>query len=87
MHDFENSIYYCKNRLIKLTKTENRMLDLLLKNKGKVVSYNIISKHLYNSKNYKQFKNAIIITILRLRNKLKDEVEIISKRSVGYWVD
>lgn len=87
MHDFENSIYYCKNRLIKLTKTENRMLDLLLKNKGKVVNYNMISKYLYNSKNYKQFKNAIIITILRLRNKLKDEVEIISKRSVGYWVD
>ena len=87
MHDFENSNYYCKNRLIKLTKTENRMLDLLLKNKGKVVNYNMISKYLYNSKNYKQFKNAIIITILRLRNKLKDEVEIISKRSVGYWVD
>ena len=70
MYDEETCQYICKNKIIDLTKTEGKILAQLIKNKGKVVRFN---KPQY-------------INIHRIRRKLKGELEIITKNTIGYYI-
>lgn len=86
MHDTENFRFIGKNKIIHLTINENRLLDLLIQNKGKVATYEKICEILYNSKIDESFKLGIYVFISRLRKKLKGEVEIIARCQFGYII-
>ena len=89
MYDNEN-YRYITDEIIELTPLENKMLRLLIKNKGKVMTYKQIIKEvyfeMYNKEDMRQ-RMKIRRCIQRLRKKLKDEVEFINKRSVGYMIE
>ena len=72
MHDYENCRYIAKNRIIKLTPYENIVLGFMIKNKGRLVVPYIINKR---------------INITRLKDKLKNEITIIAKWGIGYYID
>lgn len=48
MHDEDNYIFIGANRVIDLTVKENKILSLLIKNKGKVVTHDQLCKLIYN---------------------------------------
>ena len=83
MHDYENSKYYDKGQCIQLTKRENIILDLLVKNKKQITTYNEIMQVLYNRGIYENHINLIRI-ITRLRRKLKGLLNIYNKYEEGY---
>lgn len=83
MHDYENSKYYDKGQCIQLTKRENIILDLLVKNKKQITTYNEIMQVLYNRGIYENHINLIRI-ITRLRRKLKGLLNIYNKFEEGY---
>ena len=72
MHDYENCRYIAKNRIIKLTQYEDIVLGFMIDNKGKLVVPYIINKR---------------INITRLKDKLKNEINIIAKWGIGYYID
>ena len=71
-----------------LTKNEFKILELLLKNKGSVVTREKLMKRLWMSDEYID-DNTLTVNIARLRNKLKDlgiGNLIMTKVGVGYYV-
>ena len=72
MHDYENCRYIAKNRIIKLTPYENIVLGFMIANKGKLVVPYIVNKR---------------INITRLKDKLKNEINIVAKWGIGYYID
>jgi len=66
-----------------LTKKEAALLELLIKNKGRFVSFETISHVVWEEK---VPSNTIAALVKRLRNKLKNKSLIISKREIGYML-
>lgn len=85
MHDEDNYVFITKNQKIDLTVKENKILKLLIQNKGRVVTHEKLCKLLYNDMD-DYLKMCTINKIYRLRKKLKDEVKIITVREVGYKI-
>lgn len=71
-----------------LTKNELKILEKLLKNKGKIVSREEIINYLWDNENFVD-DNTLTVNITRLKNKLeeiglKDIIE--TKRGLGYML-
>jgi two-component system, OmpR family, response regulator VicR len=83
--DFVNQKVRLENQLIKLTPVEYRLLILLVKNKGSVVTYQCIMEDIWETKYQGDTKN-IRLYIQRLRKRLKDTPPnmILNKRDSGY---
>lgn len=81
------SVSYGSNR-IELTKNEFRILQVLLENKGKIVSRDTLMTRLWQSDLYVE-ENTLTVNVSRLRKKLDDcgLVDIIStKPGSGYII-
>jgi len=76
------SVIKTDNKII-LTKKEAKLLELLLSNRGKFVTFDTISNAVWNEKTA---NNTIAALVKRLRNKLGDKNLIISKREIGYML-
>lgn len=63
MHDDENCIYITRNGIIKLTYSENHLLQILIKNKGKVC--NLSYREVFNLR--KKLKGEVEIKTRRNR--------------------
>lgn len=85
MHDEDNHIFIGTNRIIDLTVKENKILSLLIHNKGKVVTYEQLCKLIYNDMDY-YLKQCMSNKVFKLRKKLKGEVEILTIREIGYKI-
>lgn len=85
MHDEDNYIYVGTDKIIDLTLKENKILSLLIQNKGKVVTHEQLCKLIYNDMDY-YLKECMINKVFGLRKKLKGEVEILTIRGVGYKI-
>lgn len=83
MHDYERYIYVSNNKKIELTVLENEILHILVQNKEKVVTYETMSKNVYNVKYDSSIKVAILNLISRLRKK---GINIINKRGFGFVI-
>lgn len=73
---------------IELTKNEFKILKLLMKNKGKIVSRDRIMRVLWESE-YFISENTLTVNVNRLRKKLEDiglKNFIITKKSQGYMI-
>lgn len=69
-YDYYLKIVLNEDKVITLTKNEVIFLELLIKNKNQVVSYEMISKELFNSANITNNIPSIKNLLLRLRKKL-----------------
>jgi len=80
-YDPVNHILYCYNEIINLTKKENELLVLFIKNKNNLLDYYIIENTIWPNKETNN--NTIRTLVKRLRQKLKHKfIETISSR--GY---
>lgn len=86
--DFDNLEYYVNNKLIELSKTEQKLLKTLVENKGIILSREtLINKIWTDNLNYVN-ENALSVSIKRLRDKLEENAKnpkyIKTAYSIGY---
>lgn len=73
---------------VELTKNEFRILQLLLENRGKIVSREELMMHLWQSDLYVE-ENTLTVNVARLRKKLEEgglEGVILTKPGRGYII-
>ena len=71
--DFDKMAVYKNNLDISLSVTEYRLLELLVKNKGKVITKEIILDKIGDSRGSFVYENTLAVTIRRLRKKIEDD--------------
>ncbi|WP_346914818.1 response regulator transcription factor [Clostridium sp.] len=77
------------DRKIELSKNENKILQILFENKGKVVSRDTIMTRLWETDSYID-DNTLTVNITRLRKKLQEaglSDFITTKKGIGYMVE
>lgn len=86
--DYNMMILKKKEEIIKLTTTEYKLMELLTKNKGQVVSRQIILEKLWDADGNFVDENALSVNIRRLRQKIEDDPKnpkyIITIFGIGY---
>lgn len=78
-----------KEQKLDLTKNENRMLQVLLEEKGKVVPRDVLMNRLWESDEFVD-ENTLTVNITRLRKKLEGvglTDFILTKKGIGYLVE
>lgn len=86
--DAEKCTFRYKDEVIELTKNEMKILSLLIKSKGKVVSRDKLMLSLWNDDEFVS-DNTLSVNITRLRNKIKDiglDDFIKTKKGIGYYM-
>lgn len=73
MFDFENMIFERDNAVIELSKTEQKLLYLLLQNKGQTLSREKLSERIWPDGTEYVDENALSVSVRRLRAKLEDD--------------
>lgn len=74
---------------VQLTRNEHRILQLLLENKGQVVTREALMNYLWETDSYVD-DNALTVNVTRLRRKLEGlglRGLIVTKKSMGYMVE
>lgn len=86
--NIESGVLTYNEKSIELTRNEFKIIQLLMKNQGKIVSRDRIMRALWDSE-YFISENTLTVNINRLRKKL-EEIElfnfIITKKSQGYMI-
>lgn len=86
--DIEKCIFRYNDNEIDLTRNEIKILSLLIKNKGKVVSREKLMMSLWNDDEFVS-DNTLTVNITRLRGRIKDlglEDVIKTKKGIGYFI-
>lgn len=82
-YDLKNKQFFKDNILIELSKKQNEILYILIKNRGKVLSFDTISDYIYDDA-YKDY-HTISSHIRDIRKKM--DIELIKNvRGVGYII-
>ena len=71
-------------QVIDLSRLENIILNLLIKNKERVTTYQEICFHLFAKQMEKSEYDSIIHVMVSLRKKMKGVLDIFSIRGRGY---
>ncbi|HZK84191.1 MAG TPA: response regulator transcription factor [Desulfosporosinus sp.] len=92
MVDFQQMIVKKDADSVKLTVTEYRLLELLVRNKGQVLTRQLLLERLWDADGNFVEENALSVNIRRLRQKLEDDLKkpayIITVFGIGYtWGD
>lgn len=86
MHDENNFRYIGNNEVIELTVNENSILKLFIKNKDNITTFDEIAQAVYECNSDIVINIKINQAVCRLRRKLKNEIQIYSKRGFGYFI-
>lgn len=70
--DFENQEFFKHNISIKLSKTEQKLLKILVENKGRTLERTMLLERVWTEDIDYVDENALSVTIKRLRDKLED---------------
>ncbi|SHJ29392.1 DNA-binding response regulator, OmpR family, contains REC and winged-helix (wHTH) domain [Clostridium cavendishii DSM 21758] len=87
--DIEKGIFKYGEKQIELTKNEIRILTLLIRERGKIVSRENLMLSLWNDDEFVN-DNSLTVNITRLRNKIKEigiSDFIKTKKGAGYMVE
>lgn len=87
--NISDSTLIYNNEKIQLTKNDNKILQVLIENKGKAVSRENIMVKLWETDSYVD-DNTLTVNITRLRKKLQElglNNFIITKKGIGYMVE
>ena len=84
MLDEYNQRYIADNNIIELTKAETEILYIFIKEKGKIVSNELLEWIIYRdiTGDSKKVKGRIS----KLRKKLSGALEVKTKRQKGYYI-
>lgn len=86
MYDENLGEYIGENGVIELTKSENKIMSLLIENKGTTITFNDIAQVIHGCNTDKYLNNNISLMIYRLRRKVHDEIKIYSRYGWGYFI-
>ena len=85
--DFTNMLFYIGNKKIELSKTEQKLLHLLVENRGRVMKRSELVDRIWTDGAEYVDENALSVTVKRLRDKLKAQEYIKTVYGIGYsWV-
>lgn len=89
--DFDNLVFSKNNQPLELSKTEQRLLLLLINNPGKIISRERLLERIWPDGSSYVDENALSVAIRRLRSKIEDDpskpVYIQTVYGMGYsWV-
>ena len=87
--DLGEAALYIEGKKVEITKNEYRILHLLLVNKGKVVSREVIMRRLWDDESFID-DNTLTVNIGRLRKKMEDaglRGFISTRKGLGYIVE
>jgi len=76
---------YNKNLIVKLSKKESEILDVLIKNLGVVISIERFKEEVWNDININD--SSLRTVMKRLKDKIKDDDFIISHKGYGYIIE
>lgn len=85
--DFQRMEFYADDRLVELSKTEQKLLRILVENRGITLSRGTLVDRIWTDGAEYVDENALSVTVKRLRDKLgaKDDIKTVYGR--GYmWV-
>lgn len=82
--DFDQMKFYNASTLIELSKTEQKLLRLLVENKGTTVSRTVLVDRIWSDGSDYVDENALSVTIKRLRDKLDASKYIKTVYGLGY---
>ena len=85
MLDEYNYRFIGNNEIIHLSKRETWLLELLISNKGKIVSHDEISDWIYGADG--STDENIRVLLWNLKQKIKKYVEIKTKNRKGYIIE
>jgi len=71
--DFEKQHFEKNGKVVELSKTEAKLLQLLYSNKGQILTRERLSERLWQDGTEYVDENALSVSIRRLRSKLEDE--------------
>jgi len=72
LFDFEKLIFIKKSDKIVLSPNEQKLLRILIQNKGRLLTREILVDHIWSEEGNFVDENALSVTINRLRSKLED---------------
>ena len=85
--DFENMEYTRDGQKIELSKTEQKLLRLLVENRGRTLSRELLVDRIWTDGADYVDENALSVTVKRLRDKLEAPEYIKTVYGIGYsWV-
>lgn len=85
--DFKSMNFYVKNAKIELSKTEQKLLHLLIENRGRTMPRDVLVDRIWTDGAEYVDENALSVTIKRLRDKLGAQEYIKTVYGIGYsWV-
>jgi DNA-binding response OmpR family regulator len=85
--DFTNMLFCIGDKKIELSKTEQRLLHLLVENRGRVMKRSELVDRIWTDGAEYVDENALSVTVKRLRDKLKANEYIKTIYGIGYsWV-
>lgn len=85
--DFTSMLFYVNDTKIELSKTEQRLLYLLIENRGQVMKRGDLVDRIWTDGAEYVDENALSVTIKRLRDKLGAQKYIETVYGIGYsWV-
>ena len=85
--DFTSMLFYVNGTKIELSKTEQRLLYLLIENRGQVMKRGDLVDRIWTDGAEYVDENALAVTIKRLRDKLGAQKYIKTVYGIGYsWV-
>ncbi len=85
--DFANLRFYVQNQPVELSKTEQKLLRILIENRGNVLRRSTLVDRIWTDAAEYVDENALSVTIKRLRDKLGAQAYIKTVYGVGYmWV-
>ncbi|MFR1725553.1 response regulator transcription factor [Emergencia timonensis] len=73
LFDFERMIFSVKGQTVELSKTEQKLLRILVENKGKTVSRELLIDGVWDGDSEYVDGHALTVTIKRLRDKLGED--------------
>ena len=85
--DFGNMVFHVGDTTIELSKTEQKLLHLLVENRGQVMSRGQLVDRIWTDGAEYVDENALSVTVKRLRDKLGAKEYIKTVYGIGYsWV-
>ncbi len=85
--DFENMVFCVGDTKIELSKTEQKLLQLLVVNRGRIMSRGDLVDRIWTDRAEYVDENALSVTIKRLRDKLGAQDYIKTVYGIGYsWI-
>lgn len=85
--DFVNMLFQADGKRVELSKTEQRLLYLLIENLGNVMSRSELIDRIWTDGAEYVDENALSVTVKRLRDKLDAQDDIKTVYGIGYsWV-